>query len=34
MLKIKKDRTIYRNEFSDGIYFVLLEKGFIEKVEE
>ena len=31
IIKIRKDRTIYRNEFSDGIYFVLLEKGFIEK---
>lgn len=31
IIKIRKDGTIYRNEFSDRIYFILLEKGFIEK---
>ena len=31
IIKIRKDRTICRNEFSDRIYFLLLGKDFIEK---
>lgn len=34
IIKIENDRTIYHNEFSDEIYFLLLAEGFIEKAGE